>query len=132
MMPSPQPGLGGSVVRPPSPSRMSPQPAQVPHFSPQPTSTGKVIPSLAVTVLELHSLCFAERVWNPLGDDVMVVVIGTLVVIVEPRLLIPMIPRKKGADEVPDGVEVAVVTEVWEGVDEAGDDKVCLGEAVIE
>lgn len=54
MKPPSQPDLGGSVVNPPSPLRMRPQPAQIPHFLPQPTSTGKMIPSLVVTVLEVH------------------------------------------------------------------------------
>lgn len=130
--PPPQPDLAGSLVRPPSPSRMSPQPAQVPHFLPQPTSTGKIIPSLVVTVLELHSLFVAESVSNPLGDDVMVVVMGILVDTAEPKVLVPMISRKKGADELPDRVEAAVVGGVWEIVDEAEDDRVCPGEAVIE
>lgn len=73
-----------------------------------------------------------EIVSNPLGGDVMVVVMGTLVLIVEPKLLVPIIPRKKSAEDVPDGMMVALVTAVWEDVDEAENDKICRVEAVVE
>ncbi|KAL9135694.1 MAG: hypothetical protein Q9175_003095 [Cornicularia normoerica] len=109
-----------------------PQPAQAPHFLPQPTITGKIIPSLVVTVLELHFEFVAEIVSNSIGGDVIVVVMGTLVGIVEPRRLTPTIPRRKGAEEAREEVNVALITGIWEVVDETDEDKVCPGEATVE
>ena len=132
MIPPPQPGLGGSLVRPPRPLRISPQPAHEPHGLPQPTRMGKMIPSLVVTVLELHFEFVAETVSYEEGGDVIVVEIGTLVVTVDPRLLVPTMARRKGTDEVPEEVVIALVVEAWEAVDEAEKVKVCPGEAVVD
>ena len=62
----------------------------------------------------------------------MVVVMSISVVIVEPKLLSPMMSRRNGADEAVDWVVVALVTDIWVVVGEADEDKVCPGEGTVE
>lgn len=76
-----------------------------------------MIPSLVVTVLELHCEFDAETVPNRMGGAVIVVEIGTLVVIVDPRLLIPIMGIKNGVDEEVEEVVAVDVGKFWGNVD---------------
>lgn len=111
-----------------------PQPAQVPHLLPQPTKTGNTIPELVVTVFVFQSLFVAETVSKLTGGDVMVVDIGTLVVIVEPKLLVPIIPSRNGAEVelAEEDVAVVIVLEDRDVVDDTEDDEDCPGTAVAD
>lgn len=62
----------------------------------------------------------------------MVVVMSTLIVVVEPRLLTPTMLGRNGADETLVGGIVTLVTDIWRIVDEVDEDKNCPGEGAVE